>query len=193
MGRPRGFDEEQVLDQAMKMFWRQGYAATSVKDLVRETGLNPGSLYEAFGDKHDLFIAAINRYRGSIVQRRLEEMERPGPGRDRIAGFFEDLVRFSTGEGRLMGCLMTNSAIELGAHDRDVAVLVAANLAEMESAFRRLVERGQHDGSVANTDPAADIARYLVVGVQGLRVMSKANPDPGALRTVVRQILSVLG
>ena len=193
MGRPREFDEAQVLDQAMTVFWRQGYAATSVKDLVRETGLNPGSLYEAFGDKHDLFLSAINHYRASIVRRRLDDMARPGPGRDRIAGFFDDLVRFSTGEGRLMGCLMTNSAVELAPHDRDVAVLVAANLAEMERAFRRLVERGQQDGSIANRDRAADIARYLTVGVQGLRVMSKTNPDAGALSTVVRQILSVLG
>ena len=193
MGRPREFDEAQVLDQAMTVFWRQGYAATSVKDLVRETGLNPGSLYEAFGDKHELFLSAINHYRTSVVRRRLEDMERPGPGRDRIAGFFNDLVRFSTGEGRLMGCLMTNSAVELAPHDRDVAVLVAANLAEMERTFRRLVERGQQDGSIANRDPAADIARYLTVGVQGLRVMSKTNPDAGALSTVVRQILSVLG
>ena len=192
MGRPREFDEAQVLDQAMTVFWRQGYAATSVKDLVRETGLNPGSLYEAFGDKHELFLSAINHYRASVVRRRLEDMERPGPGRDRIAGFFDDLVRFSAGEGRLMGCLMTNSAVELAPHDRDVAVLVAANLAEMERAFRRLVERGQQDGSIANGAPAEDIARYLTVGVQGLRVMSKTNPDAGALSAVVRQILSVL-
>lgn len=192
MGRPREFEEEQVLDQAMKTFWRQGYAATSVKDLVRETGLNPGSLYEAFGDKHGLFVAAVNRYRESVVRRRLDEMAGPGPGRTRIAGFFDDVVRFSTGEGRLMGCLMTNSAIELAPHDRDVAILVAANLSEMEKAFRRLVERGQQDGSIANTDPAQDIARFLTAGLQGLRVMSKANPDETALGTVVRQILSIL-
>ncbi len=192
MGRPRGFDEEHVLDQAMKTFWRQGYAATSVRDLVRETGLNPGSLYEAFGDKHDVFIAAVNRYRQSIVRQRLHDMAKPGPGRTRIAGFFEDVARFSTGEGRLMGCLMTNSAVELAPHDRDIAILVAANLSEMEKAFRDLVERGQRDGSIANPDPANEIARFLTAGVQGLRVMSKANPDDAVLRSVVRQILSIL-
>ncbi|MEM7444604.1 MAG: TetR/AcrR family transcriptional regulator [Pseudomonadota bacterium] len=192
MGRPRQFDEEQVLDQAMKVFWRQGYAATSIKDLVGETGLNPGSLYEAFGDKHDLFLAAISHYRGTIVRRRLEEMAKPGPGYDRIAGFFNDLVQFSTGEGRLMGCLMTNSAVELAPHDRDVAVLVAANLMEMERAFHGLVVRGQQDGSIVNDDPPDELARFLTVSVQGLRVMSKANPDEAALNGVVRQTLSVL-
>jgi TetR/AcrR family transcriptional repressor of nem operon len=192
MGRPKSFDREEVLDRAMAVFWRKGYGATSIRDLVEATGLNPGSLYDSFEDKHGLFLEAVARYRRTVVARRLQELQRPGPALDRIEAFFEDVVRFSLGEGRLLGCLMTNSAIELAPRDRDAAVAVAANFAEIEAAFRQVLRRAREAGEIAADRPVEDLARYLTSGLQGLRVMAKAQPDEAALRAVVRLMLAAL-
>jgi TetR/AcrR family transcriptional repressor of nem operon len=127
-----------------------------------------------------------------VVARRLQELQRPGPALDRIEAFFEDVVRFSLGEGRLLGCLMTNSAIELAPRDRDAAVAVAANFAEIEAAFRQVLRRAREAGEIAADRPVEDLARYLTSGLQGLRVMAKAQPDEAALRAVVRLMLAAL-
>ena len=119
MARPREFEREEVVQKALAVFWRQGYQATSVQDLVAVTGLNRGSLYDTFGDKHGLFLAVVEHYRTTITAQRLARLEQPGPAREKIATFFKDMIEFSVGEGRLLGCLMTNSAIELAPHDRD--------------------------------------------------------------------------
>ena len=192
MARPKSFDREEVLERAMAVFWRQGYGATSVRDLVAATGLNPGSLYDTFDDKHGLFLESVTLYRRTVVARRLEKLEGPGPARDRIAAFFEDVIRFSLGEGRLLGCLMTNSTIELAARDRDAAVAVAANFAEMEAAFRQVLHRAREAGEIAADRPVEDLARYLTSGLQGLRVMAKAQQEEAALRAVVRLMLATL-
>jgi TetR/AcrR family transcriptional repressor of nem operon len=192
MARPKSFDREEVLGRAMAVFWRQGFATTSIRDLVEATGLNPGSLYDTFDDKHGLFLDAVALYRRTVVARRLEKLEGPGPARDRIEAFFEDVIRFSLGEGHLLGCLMTNSAIELAPRDRDTAVAVAANFAEMEAAFRQVLRRAQEAGEIAAGRPVEDLARYLTSGLQGLRVMAKIQQDEAALRAVVRLMLAAL-
>src|SRR5210317_1187307 len=83
VGRPRGFDEAKVLDAAMEVFWRKGYESTSLADLLEATGLHKGSLYQAFGDKHTLFISALRRYLEGMRSRKnvlLRETESPLEG-----------------------------------------------------------------------------------------------------------------
>ena len=123
MARPREFEREEVVRKALAVFWRQGYQATSVQDLVGATGLNRGSLYGTFGDKHGLFLEAVEYYRTNVTAQRLARLEEPGPARDRIATFFKEVIEFSVGEGRLLGCLMTNAAIERAPHDRDTRLV----------------------------------------------------------------------
>ena len=133
VARPREFEKEAAVEAALAVFWRQGYQATSVQDLVEATGVNRGSLYDTFGDKHGLFLEAVDHYRRHVAARRLARMQEPGPVREKLAGFFDEVIAFSLGEGRLLGCLMTNAAIEMAPHDRDTAAAVAANMAAMES------------------------------------------------------------
>lgn len=192
MARPRSFEREEVVAKALAVFWRQGYQATSVQDLVEATGLNRGSLYDTFGDKHGLFLAAVEHYRSRVTARRLAKLEEPGPARERIAIFFGEMVAFSLGEGRLLGCLMTNSAVELAPHDRDIRLAVAANMATMEAAFRRVLVRAKKNGELAADKSPADLARFLTATANGLRVMAKVNPDRTSLTSVVRVALQAL-
>ena len=192
MARPRTFEREAVVETALAVFWRQGYQATSVQDLVEATGLNRGSLYDTFGDKHGLFLEVVEYYRTNVTARRLAKLEEPGPARERIATFFREVVEFSVGEGRLLGCLMTNSAVELAPHDRDTRLAVAANMGAMEAAFRRVLTRAKREGDLAADKSPVDLARFLTATANGLRVMAKVAPDRDTLSSVVRVVLQAL-
>ncbi len=192
MARPREFDREEVLDQAIEVFWQHGYEGTSVQDLVDHMGINRGSLYGAFGDKHRLFLAALHRYEETFHSTILQRLAQGGSAMRAVRRVFEDVVReCSCDEGR-KGCLMTNSAIELAAHDRDTAALVAANFSRLEEAFLKALRTAQSDGELSEKQDPRALARFLTSSLQGLRVMGKACPDRVLLRDVVRVTLSVL-
>lgn len=192
MARPREFEQEAVVEAALAVFWRQGYQATSIQDLVEATGINRGSLYDTFGDKHGLFLEAVDCYRRRYTARRLAQLEAPGPLRPKLAGFFNEMIAFSVGEGRLLGCLMTNAAIELAPHDRETAVAVAANMGAMEATFYRLLTAAQQRGELAVEKSPRDLARFLMATANGLRVMAKVSPQRAAMRSVVRVALQSL-
>ena len=181
-----------MVAKALSVFWRKGYQATSVQDLVEATGVNRGSLYDTFGDKHGLFLEAVAHYRSHVTAQRLARLEEPGPSRRRIAAFFKELVDFSLGEGRLLGCLMTNSAIELAPHDRDTRLAVAASMGAMEAAFRRVLTQARKNGEIRAQKSPADLARFFTTTANGLRVMAKVQPDRAALNGVVRVALQAL-
>ena len=192
MARPREFEREEVVEKALGVFWRQGYQATSVQDLVEVTGVNRGSLYDTFGDKHGLFLEAVEHYRANVSARRLEKLEAPGPLRDKVAAFYDGIIAFAQGEGRLLGCLMTNSTVELAPHDRDTRLAVAANIGAMEAAFRRVLTRAKKNGELAPDKSPTDLARFFTATANGLNVLAKVNPQRAVLRSVVRTALQVL-
>ena len=192
MARPREFDREQVLDQAIEVFWQHGYEGTSVQDLVDHMGINRGSLYGAFGDKHGLFLAALNRYEETFHSTILERLEPSGSAMRSIRRVFEDVIRECSCDDGRKGCLMTNSAVELAAHDRDTAALVAANFSRLQEAFLKALRTAQADGELGKKQDTKALARFLTSSLQGIRVMGKACPDQALLRDVVRVTLSVL-
>ena len=130
MPRPREFEPDQVLDSAMRHFWERGYRATSVDDLVRATGVKPGSLYSAFpGGKHALLMGSLERYSKLVVPQKLGELDEPGASVAQIRAYFDGLVRdLLSPEGR-QGCLLVNSAVENAAADPEVAAVVRGHLA----------------------------------------------------------------
>lgn len=192
MARPRSFNKETVLDQVMILFWEKGYGATSMMDIQKATGLKPGSLYECFGDKHSLFLETIARYRDTVIRRRLDKLVAPGPARPRLEEFFNDLIEFSLGEGKKLGCLMSNSAIELAQHDEDTKDVVQDNLVEVAEAFCEVVRDGQMRGEFNSEEAPEDIARFLVSTIQGLRVMAKSSTTRETLTTTLRLAFKVL-
>lgn len=189
MARPKTFDRDAVLDKAMRVFWRQGYEATSVRDLVTATGINRASMYDTFGDKRGLFLASVDRYVNAITAMRLGMLDAPGPALATLRAFFDDLIRFSIGEGRRLGCMMTNTSVELAPHDEEIGTLMAEALGRVEDAFFRLLTRAEAQGEIP---PGRDLrahARFLLATLNGLRVLARAKPDEAALRDVVETAL----
>ncbi len=186
MPRPREFEPEQVLDTAMREFWARGYRATSVDDLVRATGVKPGSLYGAFpGGKHALLMGSLDRYSKLVVPQKLGELEEPGASLAEVRAYFDGLVSdLLSPEGR-QGCLLVNSAIENAAADPEVAAVVRGHHARLENCFTTALRTAQRRGEIpAAVDPVAR-AKGLVAASQGLMVIGKANPDEEVLRAIV--------
>lgn len=192
MARPQQFERETVLDRAMQTFWCQGYHATSVQDLVDAMGINRGSLYHAFGDKHGLFMAVLDHYGGAVRDRWLAELDRPGSARGAISRFFARLGDFAAADRRRRGCLMCNSAVELAPHDPEVAAKLTAGFAAIEAGFLRALMRARRQGEIGEGRDLRALARFLTASLQGLLVIAKAVPDRALLEDMVDQILSVL-
>ena len=177
-GRPREFEMDEALDQAIRVFCEQGYNATSIGDLIEAMGLASGSIYKAFRDKRAVFLAALDRH---IVLRKeqIAAVARTAkPARERLRDVLAHFVDVSKGiEGR-RGCLVVGSAVELAILDREVAARVSGSIAKNEAFLAELIRQGQADGSIPAKVDAEATARVMVCLTQGLRVVGKSGRAP---------------
>jgi TetR/AcrR family transcriptional repressor of nem operon len=186
MPRPRAFDPDEVLERSMRAFWESGYRDTSVDDLVRATGVKPGSLYNTFpGGKHELFLRTLQLYSKLVVPQKMGALESPGAGLAELRGYFDGLIEdLLRPEGR-MGCLMVNSTMELAAADSDVGRLVRGHMARLERNAERSLRAAQQRGEIPeHVDPAAKATQLMATGM-GLMVVGKTNPGREVLQTIV--------
>jgi TetR/AcrR family transcriptional repressor of nem operon len=192
MGRPKGFDEDEVLQRAMQQFWETGYHALSVKGLEEGTGLLRGSLYAAFGDKRALFLAALERY-ADLSVKEIEALLAEGPTpRAGIERYLRKTVKNCTGPGRHRGCLLANTAAEVAPSDPEVRALVGRRFAKMADTLEVAVKAAQQLGEI---DPARDaraLAQHLIVLVQGMSVVGKTEPEAALVRSAMRMGLALL-
>jgi TetR/AcrR family transcriptional repressor of nem operon len=192
MARPREFDEEEALDAATDCFWRDGYEATSVRDLAARMGIAGASLYNAFGGKRALFGRALERYAERSTRERIARFESTLPPKAAIRAFLGEIVARSLDDRARRGCLLVNSALEVAPHDKEMAAEIAARLGEIEAFFRRAVAAAQASGEApAERDPA-DLSRALLAVTLGVRVLARSNPDRDLLEGAVRPALAML-
>jgi TetR/AcrR family transcriptional repressor of nem operon len=191
MARPREFDEDAVLEAAMQCFWAQGYESTSVRNLIERTGLTAASLYNAYGDKRAMYRAALDRYIEVSIGARIRRCEALQP-RESIRSFFDDILRRSLGDREHRGCMLVNSALEVAPHDREFRESIADALRRVESFFLGCVERGQSDGSISSSRPAAGLAQHLLGVLMGVRVLARVRPERPLLEGVIKTALASL-
>ena len=191
--RPRGFDEERVVEGAMELFWTKGYEGTSVSDLTTGLGVHPGSLYRVFGDKHALFLRAINRYRETQVGPLASELLQGGLVLSTIRGVLVGLVEIAAQEAEPRGCLVANTTGELLPGDTAVGQAVSAALASVEDAFLQGLRLAEKQGEIPAGLDLLGWAAALTMLVQGLQVVVKADPDPRRLTRSVDVVLELLG
>lgn len=192
MPRPREFDPDQALEEAMHVFWRQGYEKTSVDDLVQATGVNRYGLYDVFGSKHGLFVAALERYRRSVISEAIRELEEPDAGLDAIRAVFERLVRRArSGEAR-DGCLLCNTAEEVAPFDADAAREVSRYQRQLVRRFRAAVEVAIQRGDVSPDLEPARVGRYLAGLIQGASYLARSPASARDVEDYVRVGLQVL-
>ncbi len=191
VGRPKEFDEQQALERAMEVFWAHGYEATSVQDLLDAMGINRGSMYDTFGDKHALFSAAIDHY-GRTVTRGVETLL-AAPGSP-LANIRRSLVAMADQalNGSCRGCLATNTAIELAQHDPQSGDAVTRILQRIEKAFHGALRRAVEAGELGPGTNTRAQARFLTGMLQGVVVMGKASSSRATLRDIVAVALGAL-
>jgi TetR/AcrR family transcriptional regulator, transcriptional repressor for nem operon len=192
MPRAKAFDPDEALQKAMQIFWERGYEATSVQALVQGMGINRFSLYSTFGGKHQLFVAALERYRDTIAADLVGELEQAVSGLAAIRQFFTRLVDFFASAQGWRGCLLTNTAVELAPHDPQAAAKVQAYVVRLEERFYRMLLQAQQSQQLAAAHTCRDLARFLTGSALGLGVLAKTSPGRQALEGYAAVVLSVL-
>jgi TetR/AcrR family transcriptional regulator, transcriptional repressor for nem operon len=191
MARPQEFNAAEALHKAMGVFWRKGYEATSLVDLLKATGLSKSSLYATFGSKRALFLAAFDAYR----EEREEDMARLLDGktaRDGIEAFFRMIIADARAPEFSRGCMSINQAVEMAPHDPEVRSRVTADFQLLEDVLASTIGRGQADGDIGSARNARELARLFVLAFPGLQVLVRAGSDPDRLDDTLRVLLSSL-
>ncbi|MDH6215538.1 TetR/AcrR family transcriptional regulator [Streptomyces pseudovenezuelae] len=193
MARTKEFDPDTALQSALELFWRRGYEATSMSDLVEHLGIGRASLYATFGSKHELYLKALDRYDRAGLPPIVRELSQPGPALPAVRAVVRRYATEAADDQlRLNGCLVTNTAAELAPHDPAAARRVERNWDQLETVLHSALVRAQaQDELPADRDPLT-LARMLLVLMQGLRVVGKASADPARVRDAAEQALALL-
>lgn len=181
-----------AVDQAMDVFWGQGYAATTPQQLAERLQIAKGSMYHAFGGKRQLYDLALQRYLDTRVQSVGAMLEGPGPTKEILRQALCYLVESDLERPDRRGCFATNSAVEFGRIDEEVTAHVLDFFGRTETAFRTLIERGQRDGDIRPELDAAETASMLLSTATGLHVLARLEPGPERLHRVVDATLQLL-
>jgi TetR/AcrR family transcriptional regulator, transcriptional repressor for nem operon len=193
MPRPKEFNPDDALEKAMHVFWHKGYEATSIEDLLTAMNINRGSLYDTFGGKRELFLKAMDRYcAGGGIGSRLSILNQPGPALALIRQFIGHMLEFGLSDPLRRGCLITNTVMELGAHENDIARKVSGRLHMAEDAFFTLLARARREGELAKDKDPRALARVLVTMMQGTIVMIKAGTPADVVKQTAETALSIL-
>jgi TetR/AcrR family transcriptional regulator, transcriptional repressor for nem operon len=189
MARLREFDYEQVMDGALRLFWQSGYEATSLDGLLNEMGLSKSSFYGAFGSKHEMLLACLDRYIETVLQANIDDLRR-GPPREAIIRSFEKILGLPP-SGK--ACFLQVCAIELSGHDQLVRMRVRRGLELFEDAYRDAIVRGQKAGAFAPDGDARVLSTYLIANLYGLQVLGRANIGVDARKKTLATIMKALG
>lgn len=190
MPRTRTFSDDAVLERATAVFWRNGYAGTSLRDLTRATGLGASALYHRFKDKDGLFVQAVRRYADEGLVERLARLSGLSDPLFAIEQFLEEVTAMSLADPEHRGCLLVNTALDgapMSAAARDV---VRARLGEVEAFFAQRLQRAVAIGSIPPHTRTADLASALLGAVFAIRVFARLDPSPDKLRTIAQHALA---
>lgn len=189
MSRTKEFDTDAALERAMRLFWRRGYEATSVQDLVDELGLNRSSLYATFGDKAQLFDRVIDRYQARATETYAALLAPPNAGREAVEGFLSAMIDAITDdENGERGCLLVNAAGCVTAPD-DIIARAKAAMCSNETAILAALRR---DPKLKKRSDLPALARFFAAQGHGLGILARAGAKPAELRASMRVALTVL-
>ena len=182
MARPRTYEPDDALDAAMRLFWQRGYAEASYDDLTKATGVSRKGLYSTFGDKHSLFLKALERYRRTQAVEFLVDLDRDDADLETIAGVFERIGTMSKSPAGRMGCLMANTATDETARDTDVERQIGLHLERTSERFRAVLERAG-----VEAERASPLGDYLTGLLQGLFVLAHAGAPHAMIDATVAE------
>jgi TetR/AcrR family transcriptional repressor of nem operon len=170
MSRKKEYIEEEVIEKAMGLFWRNGYQTTSVRMLEKEMGINQFSIYSSFGNKKGVFLKSLDCYKGKIKLELLDKLKNSSGGIKSIKQYFYDFIDFSKSNKLNRGCLITNTVNELGEKaDQEIMTEIVNFATNVRTLF---IDKLESD-KLKTQETIKKQSNYLMVSLQGLSVASK--------------------
>lgn len=182
MGRSKEFDEKKVLQIAMELFWLKGYEAVSIRDLVEHMGIHRKSIYDTFGDKHSLYIQALDYYKKSNIENLKYQLEEVDSAKQAIENIFNYIIE-DTSEERY-GCFLVNATTEMAHKDKDVEVRIDEAFLETERYLTELIKKGKATGEFTLNCDEQVLAEVLHNALLGIRVLKRSSEQKEKLRRI---------
>ncbi|MES2794349.1 MAG: TetR/AcrR family transcriptional regulator [Bacteroidota bacterium] len=189
MARPKEFEEKDVLEKAMLLFWRKGYYQASIQDLVDAMGINRASLYGAFIDKHNLYLLALERYRQQDVSELLQLFNRGLATKPFFEAVFDNVIVGLTDDPDGKGCFLTNATLEMLPDDQEVQALISTNIVFLQEIFTEILNKGLKNNELSHSISVKETANFLISQIYGLRMIGKAMPDLKLLNGIKNEVL----
>ena len=192
MSRTRTLPDDIVLDRAIGVFWQNGYAGTSLRDLTQATGLSSSALYHRFTDKDGLFVEALRCYADKALVERLAQLSAASDPLGAVGDFLDELIAMSLADPHHRGCLLVNTALDGAAMSDEARALVRARLGEVEQFFAERLKQAVADDTLDPKTDVAATATALLGTVFAIRVMARLDPDPERLRSLADHAIASL-
>ncbi len=178
MARPREFDTDEALNAAMLAFWERGYEATSTQDLLDAMGLSKGSLYKAFGDKHSLFLIALQNYLDHLYEKMKQSADAGSDPVQSMTGLMGVVENLCYKQEMANGCFAVNTVVELSQRDEQASQILKRHLVRVEKLLATLIKSGQERG-VYRLDVSAEyLSEALFVYIFGMLAQSRGIASP---------------
>ncbi len=192
MARTKDFDENEVLNKAICIFWHKGYNGTSMQDLVDGLAISRSSLYDTYGDKHTLYLKALESYQLSAGGELNRILSGEGYAKNKLKGLMEWVVYNLVNDKDHKGCFMVNAKIETASTDPEVHEVVCRAEQQVVDAFYKTIKTGQDNGEITNKQDAHMLANFMVNTVNGMRVTAKSITDKSFFDDIISTTLKVL-
>jgi len=192
MARTKDFDEQDVLNKAVHLFWLKGYGGTSMQDLVDGLGISRSSLYDTFGDKHTLFLRSLENYRQTTAAKFQAIINKAPTSKDAVRGLLDFTTHELLNDDEHKGCFLVNAAVEVAPHDDEVNKLICQNDKQVEEFFYTAIKTGQDKGEISNPQDARTLAGFIINAIKGIRVTAKSASDKKHFKDIIDLTMSVL-
>jgi len=192
MARHKEFDETEALEAAMHTFWSKGYEGTSLHDLESSMGLSRTSIYNAFGNKRQLFNQAITHYHRTVLADLIETLDKAHTIQEGVKKFLNGIVDLHFREDTPGGCLVVLSVLEREQHEAETVMMLEHIVEHMQKALQDRIKQAQDAGQLSGEIKARRVSTSIVAAATGIMVMGKAGFSRASLRTVSDTICSLL-
>ena len=192
MARPRIYDEDAVIDKALRVFWKKGFSDTSSRDLIAATGMSNGSLFNSFGDKTKLYMACLQKYDRMYVAALERLLISELPFKEKIKKVFEGTAKKIPASDDYEGCFFFNSSVDSGIDDDTISGLTTAIQLRLENAFRTAADKAKEKKELPDRSDSKQIAQYLMMITTGLRALVKRKTPRPEIENVIRFTLKFL-
>jgi len=192
MPRVKLFDEDEVLTKAMNLFWKQGYSATSVQDLVNHLGINRASIYDTFGDKDKLFKKSFQFYRNQSREGLIQFFDDNSNVKVGFTQLFENAIQEAINDKERKGCFVVNTITELVPNDESLNEVLEINKQDFINIFFEYLKKGKENGQLKTNQDLKSLATLFYTLYNGIRVVSKVRPNKKELTDSINVVLSLL-